>query len=460
MHTSHGLKFDQRVYRFNDEPVYITENDTSYIFKNIDNDEMVYFIDYSQLLYKITEEDIIRIALMSRGKQFVPTLLLTPKNLDMFVHTNIKSSLTSLRQLYAWVKFIIEKINGINGEFRPFNQLQIEQIFENLNINEISDENRKCFSDSVNLFDFNNNINKIFWFNDVIDKYEIVIPTLETLSTIHPRDVFMLANNLMRYICVWEAADKSIDSVIASNIIFIQFLQDTGSSTNNYSAILPCMCALAVTSIIPAPIPRENSKDLNNKAKELFNRAKFNRDDNYGWYKFQMKVKNANNICSREDSLDILQYLFFQFNIFKDQEFDVVLAYMRKVFNFYKKPLLYIYIIVFGLSLSSLRVAKPIKNITGTKNLANFNIENIGIRNVTTELRQHLYKEMKNDVAVIFDFVDPYKSYMLNLQQKDFKINNLTDEVLYFFMKSNNSFSELVNYILKTILPLITSQLI
>lgn len=460
MNTSHGLRFDRHIYKYNDVPVNITENDTSYIFKNIETDEMVFFIDYSQLLYKINEEDIIRIALSSQGKQMVPTVLLMPANLDMFVHTNVKSSLTSLKQLYAWVNLIIEKLNGNNVEFRPFNQLQIEQIFENLNINEISEENRKCFTDSVNLFDFNNNINKIFWFNEVVEKYEI--PNLENLFKSHPRDVFMLANNLMRYICVWEAADKNIEYVIASNIIFIQFLQDTGSATNNYSALLPCMCALAVTSIMPATIPHETSRELSNKAKLLFNRAKFNRDDNYGWYRFQMKVKNANSICSREDCLDILQYLFFQFNIFKDQEFDTVLAYLRRVFNFYRKPELYIYVIVFGLSLSSLRIAKPIKNITGTKNLANFNIENIGIRNVTTELRQNLYKEMKNDVAMIFNFVDPFKDYMLNLQEKNhaFKINNLTDEVLFYFMKTNNSFSELVNYILKTILPLITSQLI
>lgn len=461
MNSCYGLRFDSdnNIYKFNNIPVKITENETSYIFNDFYTDEMIYFIDYSQMLYKVEEENILRIALLSHGKQIVPTVLLMPKNLDMFVHTNIKSNLTSLKQLYAWLKLIIGKINGtMLEEFRPFTRLQIEQIFENLDINEISSENRQCFMDSVNLFDFDNNLKKIFWFDEVIDKYKIDIPNIETLHTIHPRDAFMLVNNLMRYICVWEAADKNIESVIASNIIFIQFLQDTGSATNHYSALLPCMCALAVTSVIPTRLTKNTLKE----AKLLFNRAKFNRDDNYGWYRFQMKVKNANNICSRGDCLDILQYLFFQFNIFKDHEFDVIIAYMRKVFNFYKKPELYIYVIIFGLSLSSLRVAKPIKNITGTRNLANFNIENIGIRNVTTELRQNLYKEMKNDISVIFNFVDPYKNYMLNLQEKNpsFKINNLTDEVLFYFMKTDNSFSELVNYILKTILPLVTSQLI
>lgn len=473
MFPSHSLKFDQynNVYKFNGIPVEITENDTSYIFKSIQNNEMIYFIDHSQLLYRISEEDVMRIAIMSLGKQTVPTTLLMPKDIDTFVHTNVKTNFTSLRQLYAWAKFIIGKVNtcsnttpGVTkpeGEFKPFNQLQIEQIFEHLNVNEVSEENKKCFSDSVNLFDFKSNVKKIFWFSEVLDKYGMVIPTLETLHTVHPREVFMLVNNLMRYVCVWEAADKPIDCVIASNIIFIQFLQDTGSSTNHYSAILPCMCALAVASTSPTK-ECQISRDLNTKAKMLFNRAKFNRDDNYGWYKFQMKVKNAKSICSREDCLDILQYLFFQFNIFKDHEFDVVLAYMRKVFSFYKKPELYIYIIVFGMSLLSLRVAKPIKNITGTKNLANFNIENIGVRNITTELKQSLYREMKKDVSVIFDFLDPYKSYMLSLQEKNlsFKINNLTDEVLFYFMKTDKFFSELINYILKTVLPLITSQLI
>lgn len=466
MNPSYGLKFDQsnNIYRFNNHPVKITESDTSYIFKNYDTDEMVFFVDYNQLLYRVSEEDIIKIAILSNGKQMVPSILLMPKNIDLFVHSNIKSNFTSLKYLYAWMRFIIEKINSLHPEgFRPFNQLQIEQIFANLNINEISEENKKCFTDSVNLFDFNSNLEKIFWFDKVLEKYEIVIPSIDTLSSnsIHPREIFILANNLMRYICVWEAANKSIDCVIASNIIFIQFLQDTGSSTNQYSALLPSMCALAVMALTPTTSPNL-PRDLDKKANLLFNRAKFNRDDNYGWYRFQMKVKNANAICSRENCFDILQYLFFQFNIFKDQEFDVVLAYMRKVFNFFEKPELYIYVIVFGMSLSSLRVAKPLKNITGIHNLANFDIKNIEIRNVTAELKQNLYKQMKKDISVIFDFIDPYKRYILNLQEinSSFKINNLTDEVLFYFMKTDNSFSELINYILKTILPLVTSQLI
>lgn len=468
MSLAYGLTFDQKsnVYKFNHVPVTVTENDTSYIFKN-NMDEMLYFIDFNQLLYRVSNEEIFRIASMSDGKQTVPTSILMPNNLDTFVHNNVKSNYTSLKQLYAWVRFIIANIisesdNTSESEgFRPFTQLQIEQIFSNLNINEISEENKKCFTDSVNLFDFHKNVKKIFWFGTVLEKYGIVIPTFETLGALHPCEVFMLANNIMRYICVWEAADKAIDCVIASNIIFIQFLQDTGSATNQYSAILPCMCALAVSSLSPAADPRI-SKDFDSKAKLLFNRAKFNRDDNHGWYRFQMKVKNANTICSREDCLDILQYLFFKFNIFKDQQFDVVLAYMRKVFHFYKKSELYIYIIVFGMSLSSLRVAKPIKNITGSKNLANFNIENIEVRSINNEVKQNLYKQMKNDISIIFNFIDPFKCYILNLQETNpaFKINNLTDEVLFYFMKTDNSFSELINYILKTILPLITSQLI
>jgi hypothetical protein len=460
-----GLQFDQTIntYKYNNVPVKITENETSYLFRDFETDELVYFIDYSQLFYKIDNESILKIASMSLGKQIVPTALLMPSDLDTFIHTNIKSNLTSLRQLYAWLRLIIAKINNRPvEEFRPFQKLQIAEVFENLNINEISEENKQCFTDSINLFDFHCNLEKIFWFNTITEKYNLTVPDLDHLHTLHPRDAFMLANNLMRYICVWEAADKNITAVMASNIIFINFLQDTGSMNNAYTPLLPFMQALAIMSTTPASAPYNLSNTLNQKAKLLFNRGKFNRDDNHGFYRFQMKVKNSNKICSREDCLDILQYLFFKFNIFKDQEFDVVIAYMRKVFYFYKRPELYIYIIVFGLSLLSLRVAKPIKNITGTKNLANFNIENIGVRHINAETKQNLYKEMKNDITTIFNFVDPYKNYMLGLQDTNpsFKVNNLSDEVLFYFMKTNNSFSELVNYILKTVLPLITSQLI
>jgi len=454
---------------FNNKPVQITENETSYLFKDTDTNEIVYFLEYSYLLRISNGDqsnsmyvDIIRIALLSDGLKYVPTILLLP-NKDQFVHNKIPLSLTSLKKFSSWLKLISLNIHGVfdveNCNFQPYEKLQIAEIFKSLNFTgEDPDDLKKCLEDSQEMFDFKHNLIKVSWFDRAINKYGSTLPLIEdehaAFTIVDPRFAFLQLNNIMRQICVWEASNFNIESVIASNIVFIYFLQDTNSSTNNYTPLLPILQALLVYNTSPAR-PITNSV-LDRRASIIFDKARFNRERHSGLYAFQMKMKGLKDKCNRTDCVELIQQYVFHCTFFNDME--ELCSYIRKALNIFNKPEMYIYVFFFGSILAGLRRAKRQKNITGTHNLSNFNFSNVYAKSrILPNQKEVLIQNIRQDMSAIFDFVDVYIDYMQNIKTTDQKIN---DEILFYFMKSNDSISTFVNYLLKTILPLVTSQLV
>lgn len=459
------------MYTFNGRDLKVSENDTTYLFRDVRSDELVYYLDYSFILNlpRQTEQDehILKIAILSDIGR-VPTAMLMPIGFDSFVHNNAVRNLTSLKRLSAWIVFISQKVNGTYRQqsFTPFEAIQLAKVFEDLNVDTLSDSNRQCIRDSRSIFDFNENLSKMTWFNyQIIAKYGINVPVFDekdnVFNVLEPSEAFVLANKIMRYVCVWEASNYQLDQVISSNIVFIHFLQDLNASTNSYTALLPIMQALAVY-VEKRTVPPSESNELLNKAKTIFRRASFNRNDNRsGLYSFQMRLKNVDPVCNRQDCLEIIRHCFFEHNPFKEEEFDVVIQYLRLVLNKYAKSELYIYVLIYGLSLATLRIAKPVKSPTGIMDLTNFNIDSLEPRKISQEKLTTLKNEMRQDLLVLFEFIKPYYEFLKSLEKSDknFKIYNITDETLFCFLKTNNKFSEFVDYMMKVVLPLVTSHL-
>lgn len=465
-------------FTYSGRPVYINENESSYLFLDQETQDLVFYIDYGTLIFLCQSkkkdsnfiQNVFRLALLSNGKKNIPTAILIQGDVDIFVHYNTVTSLTSLYQLEAWFKFIsdcvYEKYEVGSNNFIPFEPIQIAKVLESLNLNNVTltEENRKCFNESTELFSFEYNLTKITWFPSVNTKY-VKIPEVLTEESIyrnnHPIDVFSICNKTMRYVLVWEAANYSLESVIASNIVFIYFLQDTGSSTCMYTPLLPILQALAVYNVRPAKLISSTPTYVKSKANILIKRAKFNKDnDRKGLYRFHMKLKTIHSVCNDKDCLDLLNYTIFDYNVFKNDDPDTILTYLRTTLHEHNKSEMYIYVLLFGLCLSCLRASKPI-NTTEAKNLANFSIENLELKQMSTEKKKLLYNGMKEDINIIFNFITPYINYLTGLEESNtnFKLTQLNDECLFFYMRSQNAFSDFLNYLVQTVLPLITSRI-
>lgn len=486
MNTNIVYEVTSDTFKYLDRTVCITENDTCYLFTDQESGILVHYINYDQLFNLVAlnselSRDILRMALKSEGKQNVPTSILLPlASTDTFVHDRTFSNLSSLRQLSCWVKFISNNMHGTyelgSKAFTPFEPLQIGKVFESINVNSFSDEAQKVFDDSLELFDFENNLSKISWFSTALAKYGTILPNIESeninlFNHISPGDAFTLVNEIMAYIFVYEAAKHPMEQIVASNIIFIHFLQDTGSGTNAYRPLLPVMQAAVMYTLMPAIVPSNMSTFLKSKVKYLIEKSKLNKNNNRrGWYKLYMKLKNVQQRCNKSDCMDILQYSLFEYNVFEDETQDVVIAFLRTVLNQHKKAELYVYILQLGFCLASLRIVKPKRIVSSnsigsdveTKNLANFHFMDVEVKRMSTQRRQALYNDLKADLSTIFNFINPYVDYILGLENTNsaaFHFTKINESSFVYFMKTNNSFSELINYILKTILPLVTTHL-
>jgi len=464
------LTFNEELHTFfyDYRPVFVTESETSYIFKDKETCEIVSFLDYSFLIqlcnngFNDLYVDIMRIALHSDGFMYVPTILLMP-NKDRFVHDKIPNNLTSLKKLFSWLKIIsllaYNRLDLDNCDFRPYEKLQIAEIFQSINVSpEDPDEIKKCLEESQEIFDFKHNLKKISWFDLAIKKYKSSLPLLEDEKIeIDPRYVFLELNSIMRQICVWEASNYDLERVIASNIVFIYFLQDTNSSTNAYTALLPIMNALFVFNLSTTrPI---SNTSLEFQINDIFENARFNRERHSGLYTLHMKLKGLNKKCNRGDCVDLIQYIVAHCTFFKDKGADILNGYLRKCLNQFEKAEMYIYVIIFGSVLAPLRFLKRKQNTNhNLANLATFGVGDVNVKqykisNYEKALRQYI----KQDMNIIFDCVDSFVNFMISINPPELKLN---DEILFCFMKSNDSISKFVTYLIETILPLITAQLV
>src|SRR5436190_9718472 len=486
------VRFDEhrQCLTYDSKPVKVTESETSYIFKDVNNDEIVYFLDYSHLLQVCNNDNynneltmlILRVALLSDGYQIVPTILLLPDR-DRFVHNKVPHSLTSLKKLAAWLEIISLNVYDLYNidacTFQPFEKLQISDILKSIGLNDSGDgeaegggDFKKCLNDSREIFDFKHNLIKITWFPLGLKKYGSKLPIIRDKRTvyelIHPCDAFLEANKLMRQICVWESSNYDMERVIASNIVFIYFLQDTNSSTNAYTPLLPIMQALYVYNTSPTRPVTVGTIEAP-RTKSMYDVARFNRERDHGLYRFHLKMKGIQERCNRGDCFNLIAYNSFDFNIFKDREQDQVFAYLRHSLNALNKSEMYIYVLFFGICLVALRFAKPVKNITGMYNLATFEPSNVVSKDLKErrrndksyeehkrQWRNKLSENIRQDMGAIFDFIDIYVDFMQAADITDMKIN---DEILFYFMQTNDGISRFVNYLIQTILPLVTAQL-
>lgn len=458
------INFRDGICHFKEAPVTVEESNTSYILRN-NQGSIEGYIDYSTLitncqLLKLEQvnfpfDNIIQMAMMSSGNSFVPTICL----LDPTRQTDCSlKSLTSLKRLSKWLHFVSCMCYGESVQFEPEEKFPIYNLFKTLNVNfdRLSPDDKDCIGETSTLFDFQTNVESVNWWNLVVSKHRYPLVKynswLECFTNVHPIECFTTLNNLMRIVCVWESPYTHFRSVLSASVVFIYFLHDTNGSLNEYTSILPILQLVAVSASKTTTMSPclGYSEQLIGFAENKYRRAL--KSKSRANYTLHLKVGQLSDKLIVSEVCDLMEHILRNMSgLFSDCEtFEHLLVYLRTVFSKRNKPELLYYVTVYSFSLLTIRIGK-IKSHTTLENLE---LDRVRIKN-----EEVVKQKIKEDIQIIAEFINPYLEYLTSISQSNpnFDMFVLNDEVIYYFMKSNNKFSHVVEYILKSIIPIITS---
>lgn len=460
------INFIDGTCHFRDVPVTVEETNTSYILRNKYNGNIIEgYIDYATLitncqLIKLQQvnfpfDNIINMSLASSGNSFVPTICLLDSSQDN--DCSLKT-LTSLKRLSKWLHFVSCKCYGEDIQFEPEEKFPIYNLFKTLNVNfdRLSENDRDCIGETSTLFDFHTNIKNITWWNLVIHKHKFPLMKYssweDNFTNVHPIESFTKLNNLMRIMCAWESPYTNFHCVLSATVIFIYFLHDTNSSLNEYTSLLPILQLVAVSAFKTTTMSPflGYSEQLLSFAEKKYRRAlKSKCRTNHNLH---LKVNQLSNKLIVSEICDLMEYILRNMsNLFSDCEtFDHLLVYLRTIFSKREKPELIYYVTVYSFSLLTIRIGKIKSHVA---------LESLELQRVRIKNEETIKIKIKDDVLILAEFVNPFLEYLTAISQSNpnFDKFTLNDEIIYYFMKSNNKFSYVVEYILKSVLPIVTS---
>lgn len=460
------VSFQDGICYFDNKPVIVDENETCYILKDINNsDNHIAYIEYSVLLsnsqiiktqgVSFSFDALIGMATVSRGPGNIPTICLIDCNdFDSTIKT-----FTSVRGLAKWLCFISKKCHRIDDVgFEPEKKFPIYNLINVMNINfdRLNEYDKECFTESSVLFDFKSNLAYIDWWDLVVKKHNYPLRLYNTWTEVYaasvtPKECFSILNHVMRLVCVWESPYYPIRNVLAATVVFVYFLHDTGSSLTQYTCIMPILQKIAVSRKMVT-----SNNDIEPKyaryAMDKYRRAL--KSKNRSCHMLHLKISHITTGFKLYELNDLMYFVLMNMgNLFNDCEsFDHLLAYLKTVFAERKKPELLYYVSVYSLALIIIRLGK----IKSYNLLDNLEMDQIRIKNI-----EPVKKQISLDIQVVCDVVNPFIQFLDTLSASNSLFDEfcLDDETVYYFMQTNDSLTKFIDYILKTILPIISSYI-
>jgi hypothetical protein len=471
------IEFDSENNCFwNKTPATITENETCYIIKDKFSGLELAFIEYADLVGKckllildpennnnnttcdnlkhMFFDKIIRMALASDKDANVPTACLL--DLDSNSHF-IPSTKTSLKRLANWNKFIsrlcLSDANVVIENlpsFMPEEKIYMGNLLNmlNLNVERLNAEDKECITSSAAIFDFYTNLERITWWNLVKDKHQIDISNYESYT---PAECVFQLNRIMRIVCVWEAPYVNLKEFLSCCIIFMYYVHDLNLGINEYTTALPILQFLASIrhKLTAEPTTAEYSESYITYARNKYDQAI--RTKNRTSHTLHLKVAQLE--MRPGDMIDLAHFIVEHMSeIICDcgDSFEGVLVYLKLVFFRRAKCEMMYYIAVYSTILAIIRLGK-IKSIRETDEIGGIRVKNWEQLKLQTNL----------DVKMIFSALTPFANFLDSISKANSNFNQfcLDDETIFYYLKNSMSLNEFVDYVLRYIMPIITSYI-